>query len=221
MKGIIQKTSSSVILRVSPSWCEGDHSEEVRAAVAHAEDLFDRRCLNDLADPDDDALKDWEIKRRLEEPTFVRPVIKRNKDGHDRCLNDSSSMIASRSFHPRRQIGCFILNEEKVSADRLKLIEFRFRELDGALLPHGHKERKYRADRLIRRLTDDIELCRLIELLWLGREPVGLSAAEKSGLTNGHISKSKFNPSFQQSRAVSPRSDPGADEVQDNSREAG
>jgi hypothetical protein len=113
------------------------------------------------------------------------------------------------------------VNEETVSADRIKLIEFRFRDLDGALLPHSQKERKYRADRLIRRLTDDHELCRLIELVWLDREPVGLSAAEKSGLTNGHISKSKFNPSFLQSRAASPSSDAGEDEVQDNSREAG
>jgi hypothetical protein len=113
------------------------------------------------------------------------------------------------------------VDEEMVSADRLKLIEFRFRELDGALLPHGHKERKHRADRLIRRLTDDHELCRLIELFWLGREPVGLSAAEKSGLTNGHISKSKFNPSFLRSREASPGSDTGGDGIQGNNREAG
>jgi hypothetical protein len=66
MTTIIQKTLSSALLRVSPSWCEGDHSEEVRTAAAFAEDLFDRRCLNDLTDPDDDAPKDWEVKRRLE-----------------------------------------------------------------------------------------------------------------------------------------------------------
>lgn len=209
MASIIQKTISPALLRISPSWCRGDHSEEVRTAVALAEDLLDRRCLTEPVDLDEEASVRSEIQQHLGEPTYVWPVVKVSRDGHERCLNEVSPWFATRALHPRRNILCYMVEERVLSPERLKLIEFRFRELDAALLPNDHKNRKHCADRLIHRLNDDHELCRLIEVYWLDRDPGGLSAAEKSGLTNGYISRTKFTPSFRRSRAVSPDVDIG------------
>ena len=221
MQVITQNKLGPARLLVSPSWCRTKHVENASLAYAFAMDVLDGGCLIEPESPDHATVDVEGLRLRANEPTHIVPVIRRSPSGDESQLNKVSSLVASRSMDRYQPILCYVVEEERVGPDRMKLIAFRYHELDSALLPNGHKERKYRADRLIRRLTDDIELCRLIELLWLGREPVGLSSAEKSGLTNGHISTTKFHPSFLQSREASPGSDTGGDGIQGNNREAG
>lgn len=220
MAAIVNTLREGSQFRISPSWCHAQHTEPYALAHAFAKDVIDRRGIIELIDLDEGALDSQGLPPLMGEPTYHFPVVFRSRDGDYRCLNDVSSLIADRSLHPQQRIACIAFDEGKINSDRFKLIDFRFGVLDSALMPRSRKDRSYRGDKLIRRLNDDHDLCRLIEVYWLGREPVGLSAAEKSGLTNGQISKTKFTPSFRRARTAKTGSDKEEHEIQGNNWEA-
>jgi len=219
MADIVKKLSGESQYRISPSWCPAQHIETFTFAIALAEDVIDRRCINEPIDPEEGAFDSREHRRHIGEPTYLSPIVSRSRNGDYRLLNDVSSLIATRSLHPRQQVLCHVFDEEKIDSDRFKLIDFRFRVLDAALMPRCQEDRKYLGGKLIHRLTNDHDLCRLIQVYWLNRDPGDLSAAEQSDLTNGHISKTKFNPSSQSARTAKTCSDTEKEGIQGNSRE--
>ena len=221
MAAIVNRLSGESQCRIAPSWCQAQHLEPYALAVAFAKDVIDRRCIIELIDLDEGALGSRSLPSQMGEPTYLYPVVFRSRGGDDRLLNDVSSLIADRSLHPHQHMPCIVFDEGKIDSDRFKLIDFRFGVLDGALMPRCRKDRSYRGDKLIRRLNEDHDLCRLIEVYWLGREPVGLSAAEKSGLTNGQISKTKFNPSFRRACTAKTGNDKKEHGIQGDNREVG
>ena len=201
MADIVESLLRESQCRISPSWCPAQHIETFTFAIALAENIVDRRCIIEPIDPEEGALDSRDLRRHFGEPTCFSPIVSRSRNGDYRLLNDVSSLIATRSLHPRQQVLCYVFDEQKIDSDRFKLIDFRFSVLDGALMPRYQKDRQYRGDKLIHRLTNDDDLCRLIQVYWLNRDPGDLSAAEKSDLTNGHISKTKFNPGSQRAHS--------------------
>ena len=220
MADIVESLLRESQCRISPSWCPAQHIETFTFAIALAENVIDRRCIIEPIDPEEEALDSRDLRRHFGEPTCFSPIVSRSRNGNYRLLNDVSALIATRSLHPRQQVLCHMFDEEKIDSDRFKLIDFRFRVLDAALMPRCQKDRQYRGDKLIHRLTNDDDLCRLIQVYWLNREPGYFSAADKSVLTNGQISKAKFHSSSQSARKAKAGSDAEKERAQGGNREA-
>ena len=149
MPVITQNKLGPARLLVSPSWCRTKHVENASLAYAFAMDVLDGGCLIEPESPDHATVDVEELRLRANEPTHIVPVIRRSPSGDESLLNNVSSLVASRSMDRCHPILCYLVEEERVGPDRLKLIDFRYHVLDGALLPHGHKDRKHRAEVLI------------------------------------------------------------------------
>ena len=195
MRKIVQKYVGNLSILVSPSWLPGKHIESLKQASVLAEDIVERRCLIEPVGLNDRALESGSNNFKMDQPTYIYPVIWKDGDGCERCLNDISRFIATESLCPRQRIFCFIAEEEQISSERIKLIDFRFRLLDAVIMPTDQKTKKRYADLFINQLDGDDDLVNLIESYWFGRHTNRLSAADKSRLVNGAISRTKFQPS--------------------------
>lgn len=181
--------------RISPSWLDVCHRETVISAQVRAKNLFDRRCLIEISSEFEGRYDQESSDVVMSHITGAYPIIWRDSAGHERIINDLSPWLADRSLYPDQSILCFVFCESKIDPQRAKLIDFRYRVLGPCLMPLDPKSRNYRADILIKRLNEDRDLAQCIEVCWFNRSPNGLSAAEKSLLTNGQICKTKFQPS--------------------------